>query len=69
MTFRLVEFIVAPDENSPVVINDIRGYKVINQIFEHKSREKLLRMARKNGVKIRGNSLVEITEYQDSLWN
>ena len=64
-TFRLVEWELVPHENGGYVVDGIHGFKKIINIMECEGRDRLLRLARKNGIKIRGNKLVEITEMQE----
>ena len=62
-TFRLVEFEFVPFEDGGFIHEGVRGVKQIINIFECEgSRERLLRFARKHGVKVRGNKLIEIEE-------
>jgi hypothetical protein len=59
MVYRLVEFEYI---DVPRGAWEIASVKQIKNIFEHETREGLRRFARKNGIKVRGNPCIEITE-------
>ena len=59
MSYRLIEFEMKDFTNHNGVT---RPVKQIKNIFERDSRMGLTRYARKVGIKIRGNKLVEISE-------
>lgn len=57
-TYRLIEFEMIDEQRGPW---EIASVKRIKQIIECDDKALLRRIARKNGIKIRGNDMIEIS--------